>query len=341
MEQYEKLERLGEGTYGAVYKVRHKKPNEIVAVKMFFSKEDDKGCLSTAIREITLLKLVKHENVIRVHDVVCDGKVYLLLEYLDFDLRTYMKSCPEFSKNLTLVKMILYQILCGIACCHSHRVVHRDLKPGNLLIDRKNNVVKIADFGLARNVHFKIRSLTKDVGTLRYMAPEVLLGSRMYYTPVDVWSVGCIFAEMVIGKPLFKGKTEIDQLFRIFKILGTPEEDTWPGVTSYPRFDSNVQRCPRKDLASVVPNLDENGLDLLSKMLYMDPDKRITAQAALEHEYFKDIRTCTTRFANSLQKHYAKYLERLIGEELRDKVTACDPYKIIVFVETSNVSKMG
>ncbi|XP_071713510.1 cell division control protein 2 homolog A-like [Rutidosis leptorrhynchoides] len=289
-DQYEKLGRLGGGSFGVVFKARDTETNEIFAVKTFYKKKVYKGCLTTAIREATLLKLVKHENVVRIRDVVFEEEeLYIILEYLNSNLKKYMKSCPNFSKNLPLIKMILYQILCGIACCHSHRVIHRDLKPANLLIDLRNNLVKIADFGLARKVHYTIRPLSKDVRTLSYMAPEILLGSRLYYAPADVWSIGCIFAEMVNGKPLFKGKSEIDQLFCIYEIMGTPEEDTWPGVTSYTRFDSNVPRCPRKDLASVVPNLDEYGLDLLSKLLYMDPCKRITAKDALEHEYFKDI----------------------------------------------------
>ncbi|THG10112.1 hypothetical protein TEA_000768 [Camellia sinensis var. sinensis] len=125
--------------------------------------------------------------------------------------------------------------------------------------------------------------------TLWYRAPEILLGSRHYSTPVDVWSVGCIFAEMVNQRPLFPGDSEIDELFKIFRILGTPNEDTWPGVTSLADFKSAFPKWPSKDLATVVPNLDSAGIDLLSKMLCLDPSRRITARSALEHEYFKDI----------------------------------------------------
>ncbi|KAM3702994.1 hypothetical protein ACJW31_04G064100 [Castanea mollissima] len=124
--------------------------------------------------------------------------------------------------------------------------------------------------------------------TLWYRAPEILLGSRHYSTPVDVWSVGCIFAEMVNQRPLFPGDSEIDELFKIFS-KGTPNDDTWPGVTSLPDYKSAFPKWAPKDLAAVVPSLDSAGIDLLSKMLCYDPSRRITARSALEHEYFKDI----------------------------------------------------
>jgi cyclin-dependent kinase 2 len=124
---------------------------------------------------------------------------------------------------------------------------------------------------------------------LWYRAPEILLGARHYSTPVDMWSVGCIFAEMVNQKPLFPGDSEIDELFKIFSIMGTPNEETWPGVASLPDYISTFPKWPSVDLATVVPTLDSSGLDLLSKMLRLDPSKRINARAALEHEYFKDL----------------------------------------------------
>ncbi|RYR17392.1 hypothetical protein Ahy_B03g062153 isoform D [Arachis hypogaea] len=180
-------------------------------------------------------------------------------------------------------------ILC-LPECDSNRVLHRDLKPQNLLIDRSSNALKLADFGLARAFGIPVRTFTHEVVTLWYRAPEILLGSHHYSTPVDVWSVGCIFAEMVNQRPLFPGDSEIDELFKIFRILGTPNEDTWPGVTSLPDFKSAFPKWAPKDLATVVPTLEPAGLDLLSSMLRLDPSKRITARSALEHEYFKDIK---------------------------------------------------
>ncbi|KAK2437473.1 cell division control protein C [Trifolium repens] len=291
MEQYEKVEKIGEGTYGVVYKARDRDTKEIIALKKIRLEQEDEGVPSTAIREISLLKEMQHRNIVRLRDVVhSEKRLYLVFEYLDLDLKKHMDSSPEFSKDPRQIKMFLYQILCGIAYCHSHRVLHRDLKPQNLLIDRSSNSLKLADFGLARAFGIPVRTFTHEVVTLWYRAPEILLGSRQYSTPVDVWSVGCIFAEMINQRPLFPGDSEIDELFKIFRIMGTPNEDTWPGVTSLPDFKSAFPKWPSQDLATLVPNLEPAGLDILSCMLRLDPSRRITARGALEHEYFKDIK---------------------------------------------------
>ncbi|KAL9229222.1 hypothetical protein vseg_004710 [Gypsophila vaccaria] len=290
MEQYEKVEKIGEGTYGVVYKARDKVTNETIALKKIRLEQEDEGVPSTAIREISLLKEMHHDNIVRLQDVVhSEKRLYLVFEYLDLDLKKHMDSSPDFSKDPRMIKRFLYQILRGISYCHSHRVLHRDLKPQNLLIDRRTNALKLADFGLARAFGIPVRTFTHEVVTLWYRAPEILLGSRHYSTPVDVWSVGCIFAEMVNQRPLFPGDSEIDELFKIFRTLGTPNEDTWPGVTSLPDFKSSFPKWNSKDLPAVVPNLDPAGIDLLNKMLCLDPSKRITARSALEHEYFKDV----------------------------------------------------
>ncbi|KAK9903136.1 hypothetical protein M0R45_006223 [Rubus argutus] len=290
MDQYEKVEKIGEGTYGVVYKARDRVTNETIALKKIRLEQEDEGVPSTAIREISLLKEMQHGNIVRLQDVVhSEKRLYLVFEYLDLDLKKHMDSTPEFAKDPRQIKLFLYQILRGIAYCHSHRVLHRDLKPQNLLIDRRTNALKLADFGLARAFGIPVRTFTHEVVTLWYRAPEILLGSRHYSTPVDVWSVGCIFAEMVNQRPLFPGDSEIDELFKIFRIVGTPNEDTWPGVSSMPDFKSSFPKFPSKDLATLVPNLESAGVDLLCKMLCLDPSKRITARSALEHEYFKDI----------------------------------------------------
>ncbi|KAG6504902.1 hypothetical protein ZIOFF_037250 [Zingiber officinale] len=265
MDQYEKVEKIGEGTYGVVYKARDRLTNETIALKKIRLENEDEGVPSTAIREISLLKEMQHSNIVRLQDVVhSDKRIYLVFEYLDLDLKKHMDSCPELAKDPRLVKTYLYQILRGIAYCHSHRVLHRDLKPQNLLIDRGTNALKLADFGLARAFGIPVRTFTHEVVTLWYRAPEILLGSRQYSTPVDVWSVGCIFAEMVNQRPLFPGDSEIDELFKIFRILGTPNEEIWPGVTSLPDFKSAFPKWQSKDLATLVPNLGDPGIDLLS-----------------------------------------------------------------------------
>ncbi|XP_039134718.1 cell division control protein 2 homolog A-like isoform X1 [Dioscorea cayenensis subsp. rotundata] len=296
MEQYEKVEKIGEGTYGVVYKARDRSKNELIALKRIRLEQDDEGVPSTAIREISLLKEMQHKNIVRLLDVVhCEKHIYLVFEYMDLDLKKYINSCPDYVKDPRIIKKFLYQILDALSYCHSHRVLHRDLKPQNLLIDKRSKSVKLADFGLARGFGLPVRTFTHEVITLWYRAPEILLGSRHYSTPADVWSVGCIFAEMVNMRPLFPGDSEIDELFKIFSVLGTPDEESWPGVTSLPDFKAAFPKWSPKalnhvqSLATVVPKLDAAGIDLLSKMLLISPIKRITAREALQHEYFKDI----------------------------------------------------
>jgi cyclin-dependent kinase len=167
-------------------------------------------------------------------------------------------------------------------------VLHRDLKPQNLLINRED-ILKLADFGLARAFGIPVKNFTHEVVTLWYRAPDVLMGSKNYSTSVDIWSVGCIFAEIVNRKPLFAGNNEEEQLQKIFQIRGTPTEEDWPGFKELPLFpqEGQIQHKP-KSLADKVP-LCEAGLDLLDKMLQSNPNKRITAKQAMAHPYFKDV----------------------------------------------------
>ena len=179
-------------------------------------------------------------------------------------------------------KSFLYQMLCGIIACHSRRVIHRDLKPQNILID-KSDVIKLADFGLARAYGLPIATLTHEVVTLWYRAPEILLGQKEYSLPVDIWSIGCMFAEMIQKRPLFTGDSEIDQIFKIFQWLGTPTEATWLGVTKIRDFKLTFPKWAPQPLAKKVTNLDPIGMDLLSKMIVLQPSKRISAKQALMH----------------------------------------------------------
>ncbi|KAJ6402743.1 hypothetical protein OIU84_014781 [Salix udensis] len=164
MDQYEKVEKIGEGTYGVVYKARDRVTNETIALKKIRLEQEDEGVPSTAIREISLLKEMQHGNIVRLQDVVhSEKRLYLVFEYLDLDLKKHMDSSPEFANDPRLVKTFLYQILRGIAYCHSHRVLHRDLKPQNLLIDRRTNALKLADFGLARAFGIPVRTFTHEI----------------------------------------------------------------------------------------------------------------------------------------------------------------------------------
>lgn len=290
MEAFRKLEKIGEGTYGVVYKAKDIETGQTVALKKIRLDAESDGVPSTAIREISLLKELNHPNVVRLLDVVpSEKKLFMVFEFLDRDLKKYMDSVPAGGISLPLVKSYLYQLLSGIAFCHSHRILHRDLKPQNLLIDAHGSI-KLADFGLARAFGVPVRSYTHEVVTLWYRAPEILLGCRYYSTPVDVWSIGCIFAEMITRRALFPGDSEIDQLYRIFRTLGTPDERLWPGVSELPDYKTSFPKWPVQNLLQVIPALGQSGADLLQQMLKYEPTSRISARNALSHPFFSDVR---------------------------------------------------
>ncbi|KAJ8515453.1 hypothetical protein ONZ45_g4970 [Pleurotus djamor] len=293
MDRYAKIEKIGEGTYGVVYKARDVTSNQIVALKKIRLEAEDEGVPSTAIREISLLKELRDVNIVKLLDIVhADQKLYLVFEFLDVDLKRYMENGNQRNTPLSpaLLKKFTHQLNSGLLYCHAHRILHRDLKPQNLLIDRDDNL-KLADFGLARAFGIPMRTYTHEVVTLWYRAPEVLLGSRHYSTAIDMWSVGCIFAEMAMhGHPLFPGDSEIDQIFKIFRILGTPSEESWPGVSQLPDYKASFPQWSQQDLSRIVDALDEDGLDMLKKTLTYDSAKRISAKRALLHPYFADYK---------------------------------------------------
>ena len=323
----------------------------MVALKKIRLEAEDEGIPSTAIREISILKELQHPNIVRLHDVIhTEKKLTLVFEYLEQDLKKYLDALPQSGGGMPprAIKMALYQLLNGIAFCHDRRVLHRDLKPQNLLINTGSGSdsemqLKLADFGLARAFGIPVRSYTHEVVTLWYRAPDVLMGSRKYSTPVDLWSCGCIFGEMASGRPLFPGTSDHDQLSRIFKVLGTPVEEpdhlrhSWPSMKDLPEFEGwdDPRMKPPPDNVAIEPvdlttifgtKLDPAGLDLLTvrrrrrrrrraaaaprraaqppsrgarprssaastlraaqKMLKYEPGARISAKAALEHEYF-------------------------------------------------------
>uniref|UniRef100_A0A8C5TZP9 Cell division protein kinase 5 n=1 Tax=Malurus cyaneus samueli TaxID=2593467 RepID=A0A8C5TZP9_9PASS len=217
MQKYEKLEKIGEGTYGTVFKAKNRETHEIVALKRVRLDDDDEGVPSSALREICLLKELKHKNIVRLHDVLhSDKKLTLVFEFCDQDLKKYFDSCNG-DLDPEIVKSFMYQLLKGLSFCHSRNVLHRDLKPQNLLINR-NGELKLADFGLARAFGIPVRCYSAEVVTLWYRPPDVLFGAKLYSTSIDMWSAGCIFAELAnAGRPLFPGNDVDDQLKRIFR----------------------------------------------------------------------------------------------------------------------------
>lgn len=292
-DRYTRIEKIGEGTYGVVYKAQDEETKEIVALKKIRLEVEDEGIPSTAIREIALLKQLHHPNIVCLIDVIhTEKRLTLVFEYLDQDLKKFLDAHGDSGLSVDRVLCFTYQLVKGIHYCHTQRVLHRDLKPQNLLINHEQEL-KLADFGLARAFGIPVRNYTHEVVTLWYRSPDVLLGSRQYGTAVDIWSVGCIFAEMATGSPLFPGQNDSDQLCKIFELLGTPDMDSWPGITELPDYHKYAKRMPHfsgKRLEMIIPNLGADGLDLLIRMLQVNPEQRISAEDALAHAYFEEIR---------------------------------------------------
>jgi len=287
---YVQLEKLGEGTYATVYKGRSRTTNEIVALKEIHL-DAEEGTPSTAIREISLMKELKHVNIVRLYDVIhTETKLVLIFEFCERDLKKYMDAHGDRGAlDPNTVRSFMYQLLKGTAFCHENRVLHRDLKPQNLLINRKGEL-KLGDFGLARAFGVPVNTFSNEVVTLWYRAPDVLLGSRTYSTSIDVWSCGCIFAEMISGVPLFRGRDNQDQLLHIMRIIGTPSDSVIRRITAESADAAAAQkqypRYPKIPFGQVLPKASPPAIDLLERLLQFDPHKRISAADALNHPYF-------------------------------------------------------
>jgi cell division cycle 2-like len=300
IENYKQLNKIDEGSYGIVFRAEDKETGEIVAIKKIKLGKEKEGFPITSIREINILFNLHHENIVRMKEVVFGSsidKVFAVMEYCDHELKALSvreKNSPNSVLSLAMVKCLMRQLLAGVEYMHSKWIIHRDLKTSNLLLN-KSGILKIADFGLARKYGSPLRHYTKLVVTLWYRAPELLLNCDKYGPAVDMWSVGCIFAEMLLGEPLIQGTDELDQLNKIFRLLGTPTEESWPGWNTLPNYQKitfkqyNVNKLrenfpaysTRDDLV-----LTDKGYDLLSKLLTCNPSKRITAAEALRHAWF-------------------------------------------------------
>jgi serine/threonine protein kinase len=286
--QYETMDVLGEGTYGKVLKAKCRQTGEFRALKHMKISNQDEGVPSTAIREIAILKQLSHRNIVQLVDVFCKpGELVLVFELLDSDLKKFMKA-RNGSLQPKQVQIFARQLLMGMEFCHANRVIHRDLKPQNLLIDA-NMRLKIADFGLARAFSLPIPQYTHEVVTVWYRPLEILLGSKLYSIPVDLWGVGCIFAEMATGAPLFPGDSEIDTAFKIFQKLGTPTEAMWPGLSELPDFKPTFPKWQPKGWANIrntQAQVGATGINLLDRLMCYNPATRISARGALQHAYF-------------------------------------------------------
>ncbi|UXI22054.1 hypothetical protein NH340_JMT07997 [Sarcoptes scabiei] len=271
-ESYLKMEKLGEGTYATVYKGRSLLTNQLVALKDIRLQHME-GTPCTAIREVSLLRTLKHNNIVTLHDVIHGEQTLILVfEYLSRDLNRYIVECRDLI-DLHNVMLFMFQMLRGLDYCHRKRVLHRDIKPQNLLISSRGEL-KLADFGLARSKSIPSNELSSEVVTLWYRPPDVLNGSKNYSTSIDIWGAGCIFFELLTSEPLFRGMFEKEQINLIDSVFG--------------KEPNNHKNLPW-DISRRITRLDPKSENLLFQLLMYDPDKRINAGKALRHQYFGSL----------------------------------------------------
>ncbi|XP_045476166.1 cyclin-dependent kinase-like 2 isoform X2 [Harmonia axyridis] len=287
MDKYEHVMLVGEGSYGVVMKCRHKELNQMVAIKKFLETEEDATIRKMALREIRMLRRLRHENLVAIIEVFRYRKrFYLVFEYLN---GTILDELEKMQGGLgdEQCRERLYQIVRAISYCHSNQIIHRDVKPENVLVST-NGVVKLCDFGFARLATNTNEPLTDYVATRWYRAPELLVGDQGYGTGVDIWAIGCLFAEMMTGEPLFPGESDIDQLFLIVKMIGKPCPKHLQLMTKSSALREIKAATPQSGntLHSNFEDWPRTTLDILISCLKMDPSQRASAEDLLRHNYF-------------------------------------------------------
>lgn len=311
LDQYDIIKKIGQGTFGVVQKAHNKKTKELVALKLLINHSAKEGFPITAMREITILKALNHKNVLQITGMIYEeakaatpedairqrGVFYTVSPYMSLDLVGLLEN-PNTEVTVPTIKCLMLQLLQGVDYIHQQHYLHRDIKAANILIDPRG-VLKIADFGLARVYHGKTpllgqgpgggeRAYTALVVTRWYRAPELLLGERKYTTAVDMWGVGCVFAELFTKKPILVGSSDSNQAQIIFDLVGPPSRENWPGASLLPnKLDLNIGLTCKRSLEPRFEQLmGEEGVALLSKFLTLDPEVRWNARDAMEHPYF-------------------------------------------------------
>ncbi len=288
---FTKINQIGGGSYSVVYKAKNNFTGEIIALKKFLIY--DEGISSDRLREMSILKLVgNHPNIINMKWYDKSKFKYISMPIYDFDLKTGILK-GLFDRDKTTIRNISYQLLHGIHYLHSYGICHRDIKSTNIMIDCNNNIPKaiLIDLGIGRRLDCLDRSCVKTqlICTLWYRAPEILMGDKNYSFEVDIWGIGCVMAEMIIGQPLFQGDCEINQLFLIFKTLGTPNENIWANVTKLSHYIIFPTFPCVFDEKFNIDTCDIDMVNLLKGLITMNPYKRIKSIDAINHKYFGNI----------------------------------------------------
>ncbi|CAI8591601.1 unnamed protein product [Vicia faba] len=287
-DSFHKLDKIGQGTYSSVYRARDLQTNKIVALKKVKFTNMDPESVRFMAREIILLRKLDHPNVMKLEGIITSSlsaSLYLIFEYMEHDL-TGLATLPRNKFTQPQIKCYMQQLLRGLEHCHSRGVMHRDIKGSNLLLDNDGNL-KIADFGLATLFQpSQEQPLTSRVVTLWYRPPELLLGSTNYHVSVDLWSAGCILAEMLAGKPIMPGRTEVEQLHKIFKLCGSPSEEYWKKTKLPHATIFKPQQPYKRILSETFKDFPSSALSLLEVLLAIEPKDRGTASSALENEFF-------------------------------------------------------
>ena len=294
--RYKKIAFLGEGQFATVYKAEDTEcDNKIVAVKKIklgLQTEAKDGINRTALREIKLLQELTHQNIIGLLDIFGQkSNISLIFDFMDTDLEVIILDQTIILKPSD-IKSYLLMTLQGLEYLHLHWILHRDLKPNNLLINSQG-VLKITDFGLAKMFGSPTRPLTHQVVTRWYRSPELLFGARLYGTGVDIWAVGCIGAELMLRKPFLAGDTDLSQLAKIFEVCGSPSAENWPGVSKLPDYIKYVD-MPQIPLEEIFTASGDDFIELIHQCLVLDPTKRWTAARALQSAFFKNNPPPTT-----------------------------------------------
>lgn len=287
MEKYEKLEKIGEGSYGVVFKCRNKESGHMVAIKKFVESEEDPLIKKIAMREIRMLKQLKHPNLVNLIEVFKRKKrLHLVFEFVDHTVLNELDRNPKGVPE-PMTKNIIWQTLHAVSFCHQHNCIHRDVKPENILITKQGKV-KLCDFGFARLLTGPDDEYTDYVATRWYRAPELLVGDTQYGPPVDIWAVGCVFAELISGQPLWPGRSDVDQLYLIRKTLGDLLPRHMQVFSNNSFFKGLTIPTPDRmePLEAKFPSISQQAMSFMMGCFAMDPSQRLTCEDLLAHPYF-------------------------------------------------------